>query len=56
MQFSKISSNIFNGDRDTLNNGHGTNFEAESGTKLDRDKKCWIGMAVGPRKILFHSE
>ena len=37
MQFSKISSNIFNGDRDTLYNWYGTNFETEDGIKLDRD-------------------
>ena len=37
MQFSKISSNVYNGDRDTLFNWYGTNFQAEDGTQLDRD-------------------
>ena len=37
MQFSKISSNEFNGDSPTIYNWYGTNYQAEDGTLLDRD-------------------
>ena len=37
MQFSKITSDAFNGDRDNIYNWYGVNYEAEDGTLLERD-------------------
>ena len=37
MQFSKITSDVFNGDRDNIYNWYGVNYEAEDGTHLERD-------------------
>ena len=38
MQFSKITSDVFNGDRDNIYNWYGVNFESlKNGTKLERD-------------------
>ena len=37
MQFSKINSNEFNGDRDNIYNWYGSNYRAEDGTLLERD-------------------
>ena len=37
MQFSKITTDLFNGDRDNIYNWYGVNYEAEDGTLLERD-------------------
>ena len=37
MQFSKINSTEFNGDRDNIYNWYGSNYRSENGTLLERD-------------------